>query len=122
MKLEFDSPLTYTDGATIDPTVAATLKYIAFIDTADPPVKSYPIAASAVAAGTKNANGSVHVTVDCAKGDAVGFTPVAGTAYYIAVQDQVTEGSQTVLSAESAVLSYTYEPAPSAPANFSIAS
>lgn len=121
MKLEFDSPLDYTDGTVIDPTVAATLKYIAFIDTANPPVKSYPIAQSAVTNGTKNANGSVHVVADCVKGDATGFVPVAGTTYYCAVQDSVIENGQTVLSAESNILSVTYEPSPAAPANFSIA-
>lgn len=122
MKLEFDSPLNYTDGAVIDPVVAATMKYIVFIDTANPPVKTYPVSASAVAAGTKNANGSVHVTVDCVRGDATGFTPVPGTTYFVAVEDEVTEGAQTVLSAESQILSVTYVQTPSAPQNFTVAS
>ena len=122
MKLEFDSPLDFTDGAVIPADIAATMKYIVFIDTANPPVKSYPVAQSAVTGAVKNANGSYHVVVDCVKGDATGFTPVAGTTYHCAVQDSVMENGTNVLSAESPILSYTYEPVAAAPANFTIAS
>lgn len=116
MKLEFDSPLDYTDGTPIDPT--ALVSYTVFIDTVTPPAKSYPVAASAITAATANANGTKHVTVDCVKGDATGFKPVAGTTYYCAVEDSVNG----VLSPESPILSYTYAPAPNAPGNFTLAS
>jgi|SRR5690242_2061627 len=122
MKFEFDSPLNYTDGTVIDSTVAATMAYTIFVDTVTPPVKSYPVPASLVAAGTKNANGSVHVTVDCSKGELTGFTPVAGTTYYCAIEDSVVEGGQKVLSPESPVITYLNVGVPQTPANFSVAS
>lgn len=115
MKIEFDSPLQFTDGASIPG--ADPIAYSVLIDTVTPPVKSYPVAASAIAAATKNADGSLHITVDCVKGDAVGFTPVPGTTYYCAAQDAVN----SVNSAETAILSVAYNPTPAAPRNFSLA-
>ncbi|MDE2097492.1 MAG: hypothetical protein KGL39_09625 [Patescibacteria group bacterium] len=122
MKLEFDSPLDYTTGAAIDPTTLASLAYTVFIDTVNPPVKSYPVASSAVANATTNANGTKHITVDCVAGDATGFTPIPGTKYFCAVQDSVSEGGTPVLSAESPVIEYTYDLTPTAPANFGVGS
>lgn len=116
MKLSFDSPTKFTDDTAIPSADAIT--YTVLIDTVTPPVKSYPVAASAVAAATKNADGSLHITVDCLKGDAVGFTPVAGTTYYCAAEDAVN----SVNSPETAVLTYAYNPQPAQPGNFSVAS
>ncbi len=117
MKISFDSPTQFTDGSAIPS--ADPISYQVFIDTVTPPAKSYPVAAAAVAAATKNADGSLHITVDCLQGQAVGFTPVAGTTYYVAAADTVN--SET--SAESSpVATYTYNPTPEAPRNFSIAS
>lgn len=120
MKLEFDSPLDFVDGTAIDATTLATLQYTAYIDTTTPPAKAYPVAASAVAKATKNANGTMHVTVDCVDGDATGFVPVLGTKYYCAISDQVTEAGEPVLGAESPILEYTYEAVPAAVGNFSV--
>lgn len=122
MKLEFDSPLTYTDGVAIDPTVAATMAYTIFADTVNPPVKSYPVPAALVAAGTKNANGSVHVVVDVAAGQLPGFMPAPGVLYYFSIKDTVQENGAAVSSADAPVVSNTYQPVPQPPVNFSLAS
>lgn len=123
MKLEFDSPLNFTDGDVIPADIASTLAYTVFADTVSPPVQTFPVPAALVAAGTKNANGTVHVTIDLLKGDLTGFTPKPGATYFFAIKDSVKEGSQTVDSAESAIVTAT-APAltPEAPGNFSIAS
>lgn len=121
MKLEFDSPLDYTDGTVIDPTVAATMAYTVFADTVNPPVKTFPVPAAIVAAGTKNANGTVHVTIDLLKGDLPGFTPAPGVLYYFSIKDTVQENGAAVSSADAPVVSSTYQPTPQVPANFTLA-
>lgn len=122
MKVTFTSPLDFASGAAIPAAVAATLAYTLFIDTVNPPVKAYPVDPAAVKAATPNADGSATVMVDCEKNEATGFTPVPGTTYFIAVQDSVQEGGSAVLSPESPILTYNYEPQPAAPGNFSVAS
>jgi hypothetical protein len=122
MKVTFTSPLNFAGGAAIPAAIAATLAYTLFIDTVNPPAKSYPVDPAAVAAATKNADGSSTITVDCLKNQAVGFTPSPGTTYYIAVEDNVQEGGNAVVSPESPILTYTYELQPAAPGNFSVAS
>lgn len=122
MKVTFTSPLDFVSGAAIPSGVLGTLAYTLFIDTVNPPQKSYPVAAAAIAAAKANTDGSLTITVDCEKGEATGFTPVAGTAYFIGIEDSVQEGGTTVLSPESPILNYTYQPQPATPGNFSVGS
>ncbi len=111
MKIQFDTPLTGTDenGDTVTLTAAqiAALTYTVFLDTVNPPVKSYAVPAANLAAATTNANGSKHVTVDTITD--LGVTEVAGTTYFAQV------GDGTV----SAVLSTVPTVSPVAVANFS---
>jgi hypothetical protein len=120
MKIGFDTPLTGTDDAgnigNLSTSQIAALTFTAFVDTVNPPVKSYPIPPANVAAGTANANGSKHVTVDGQKD--LGLTLVPGTTYYIALEDAL--GNK--VSPETAVLTWTDAvTTPSAPANPSVA-
>lgn len=112
MKIQFDTPLNGTDqnGDTIvlTPAQIAALTYTVLLDTVTPPVKSYAVPASVVAAATTNANGSKHVTVDTITD--LGVTEVAGTTYYAEVTDPTA----------SAILSTVPTVTPAAVANFSL--
>lgn len=112
MKIQFDTPLTGTDqnGDTITLTAAqiAALTYTVFLDTVNPPVKSYAVPAANITAATTNANGSKHVTVDTIID--LGVAEVAGTTYFADVNDGTA----------SAVLSTVPTVTPAAVANFSL--
>lgn len=106
MKIAFDTPLVGTDSTgaavTLTPTQEAALTYTVFVDTVNPPVKSYPATLSKLTtAPTANANGSQRVTVDAVKD--LGLTIAAGTTYFVAVEDALG----TAISPETAVLTYT---------------
>lgn len=117
MKIGFSTVLDWND-ATSTPIAAAdlaTATYTVFIDTVNPPVKSYPVPATAIAAGTPNADGSKQITVDAVKD--LSLTLVPNATYYVAAEDSV-DGK---LSAETAVLTYTNTVQPKSPGNFSVA-
>ncbi len=119
MQIAFNTPLTGTDpsGATVQlsATDIAALTYTVFIDTVNPPVKSYAVPTANVTAGTTNADGSKHITVDAIKD--LKLTLVNNATYYVAVEDQ--EGN--AISPESAVLTYVYKVTPGPVTNFTIA-
>jgi hypothetical protein len=119
MKIQFDTPLTGTDqsGDTVTLTAAqeSALTYTIFVDTVNPPVKSYPLPSSLATPPMTNANGSRHYTVDAVKD--LGITLVPGTTYYIAIEDALG----TAVSPETAVLTYTDVVTPSAPQNPTVA-
>ena len=117
MKIAFDTPLNGVDasGNTVTLTAAqiAALTYTIFLDTVNPPVKTYPVPAADLAAATANANGSKHVTVNSTD---LGVTPVAGTTYYVAVQDSLGNA----VSPESPVLIYIDAITPGSVQNFTV--
>lgn len=119
MKIAFDTPLAGTDstGAAVTLTAAqeAALTFTVFVDTVNPPVKSYPVPAANITAATANANGSKRVTVDAVKD--LGLTIVAGTEYFVAVQDALG----AAISAETTVLTFTDVVTPGAPQNPTVA-
>jgi hypothetical protein len=116
MKISFDTTLTGKDqtGAVVTLSAAdvAALVYTAFIDTVNPPVKSYPIPAAFII-GTVNANGSVHVTVDAAS---LGVVVQDNVPYFIALQDSLG----TNVSAETSILTFTQVITPDPPSNPSV--
>jgi hypothetical protein len=115
MKIGFDTPLTGTDasGAPVTLTAAqqAALVFTIFLDTVNPPVKSYPLPSSLTTPPMTNANGSRHYTVDAVKD--LGLSPVPGVTYYVAIQDALG----AAISPETAVLTYMDVVTPSAPQN-----
>ena len=103
-ELTFTEPTQNTDGSAI----ASPLSYTAFIDTVNPPVKSYAVpAANSVAV-----NGIVTVTFAD-----IGFTPVSGTTYYA----DVTATDALGTSAPSNSATFAYDLAPKAPTGFTVA-
>lgn len=118
MKIQFDTPLTGTDqnGNAVQLSAAdiAALTYIIFLDTVNPPVKSYAVPAANVAAGTPNADGSKRITVDAVKDLKLTLTNQA--TYYVAIEDQ--EGN--AISPETAVLTYVYKVTPGPVGNPSV--
>jgi len=116
MKIAFDTPLVGTDSTgaavTLTPTQVGELTYTVFVDTVNPPVKNYPVTLSKLTtAPTANANGSQRVSVDAVKD--LGLTIVAGTEYFVAVQDALG----TAISPETPVLTFTEIVTPGAPQN-----
>lgn len=115
MKIAFDTPLSGTDttGATVTLTATqeAALAFTVFVDTVNPPVKSYPVPAANVAAATANTNGSKRITVDAVKD--LSLTIVPGTTYFVAVADALG----TTISPETAVLTFVDVVTPGAPQN-----
>lgn len=101
-KVSFTLPTANTDGTPITEALSA----IVFIDTVNPPVKSYPVPAGAMVA-----DGSV-LTVTFAQ---LGFTPVPGT-YYAGAEVTDVDGT----SGMSTVVSFKYEVAPKAPTGFTV--
>lgn len=106
-KIEFTVATTYTDGTPIP--AGTVLTYLAYIDTVNPPVKSYPVPAADVA----NAVAGV-VTSTFAE---LGFKPVAGETYYA----DVTEATGTGVSAASNEATFTVPAVPNAPTGFTVA-
>lgn len=117
MKITFDTPLNGTDASgnavTLTAAQIAALTYTIFLDTVNPPVKTYPVPAADLTAATANANGSKRVTVNATD---LGVTPVAGTTYYVAVEDSLGNA----VSPESPILTYLDVVTPGSPANFSV--
>lgn len=119
MKIAFNSPLNGTDptGATVPLSAAdiAALTYTIFLDTVNPPVKTYPVPVANVKAGVANPDGSNRITVDAIKDLSV---PVVNNqTYYVAIEDQ--EGN--AISAESAILTYVYKVTPGPVTNPTVA-
>lgn len=104
-KILFVPPTTNTDGSAI----SQALSYTVFIDTVNPPLKSYAIPAADAAV---NASGVVSATFA-----QLGFTPVNGTTYYAGAT--ATDASGT--SVLSAVFPFTYVVVPNAPTGFTVA-
>lgn len=115
MKISFSTPLKWSDGTTIGIPDTATETFLVFVDTVNPPVKSYKVPAANFASATANADGSKQVTVDGVND--LGLTVTPGVKYYVAAEDTV----DGILSPETAILTYVSSAAPSAPGNFSVA-
>ena len=104
-ELSFQAPTTNTDGSAI----TEALSYVAFIDTVNPPVKSYAVPAANVAAAVAGL-----ITVTFAQ---LGFAPVDGTEYFVDVVATDADGN----SAPSASINFTQPKAtPSAPTGVKI--
>jgi hypothetical protein len=101
-QVSFTVPTTNNDGSPI----TEALSYLVFIDTVNPPVKSYPVpAAAAPVAGV--------LTV---KFTDLGFTPVPGTDYFAAADDSDADGTSPL----SNIVSFNYGVVPNAPTGFSV--
>lgn len=104
-QISFNAPTTNTDGTPI----TLPVSYVVSIDTVNPPAKAYPVPAAAVAAAVAG-----KITVTFAE---LGFTPVAGTTYYIDVD--AAEGSN--VSVDTPAITYVYAPTPNPPTAFTVA-
>ncbi len=103
-QLSFQVPTTNSDGSAI----TEALSFVAFIDTVNPPVKSYAVPAANVAAAVAGV-----VTATFAD---LGFVPVKNTDYFVDVVATDTDGS----SVPSAVLSFAYSIVPNAPTGLKV--
>jgi hypothetical protein len=102
-KISFTVPTTNTDGSAI----TEALSYTALIDTVNPPVKGYPVPATAVPVG-----GVVTATFS-----QIGFAPVNGTTYYATAT--ATDASGT--SGDGNIVVFTYTVVPNPPTGFIVA-
>lgn len=103
----FFTPATaYKDGTPIP--AGTALSYIAYIDTVNPPVKSYPVPAADVAAETGGIITSLFTSL--------GFKPVAGETYFA----DVTEATGTAVSDASNEATFTYPAIPAPPTLFGV--
>lgn len=114
MKISFSTPLLFTDGSTIPTAALAQATYTVYIDTVNPPVKSYTVPTANVAAATTNADGSKQVTLQATD---VGVAVAPNVTYYVDTADSVSGNP----SAQTSVLTYKYSPVPNSPGNFSLA-
>lgn len=103
-KVSFQSPASNNDGSAI----TLPLSYTVFIDTVNPPVKSFAVPAANVSAAVGGL-----ITATFAQ---LGFSPVAGTDYFASVQCSDTAGT-SVMSAD---ISFSYGVVPNAPTGFSV--
>lgn len=101
-KVSFTLPTANTDGTPI----AEALTEAVFIDTVNPPVKSYAVPASVTPVA-----GVLTVTFV-----QLGFTPVPGTDYFAAAEVSDADGT----SAMSSVVSFKFEVVPNAPTGFTV--
>ena len=109
-QVSFAVPTTNTDGSTI----TGTLTYNVFIDTVNPPVKSFAVPAAEIAAAVAGV-----ITATFAQ---LGFVPVNGTAYFAGVEAIEAEGTVNETSVMSSpIATFTYAVAPNAPTGFSVA-
>jgi hypothetical protein len=95
-KVTIQAPTTNNDGSPI----TLPLTYTVFIDTVNPPVKSYPVPAAEITTGA--------FVVTFAQ---LGFTPVPGTDYNATVDCSDTNGTSLM----SADVSFAYGVVPNAP-------
>lgn len=109
-EFQFTLVTEYTDGSVIPAALLATQAYTLMIDTVNPPVKQFPVPAANVAAAV---GGIVTVLFSD-----VGFTPVAGQAYFADVIDDVS-GVNSAASNEASFIPLPKTPA--APTNFGVA-
>jgi hypothetical protein len=101
-QVSFNVPTTNTDGSAI----TEALSYAVFIDTVNPPVKSYAVPATVVAvAGV--------LTVTFAQ---LGFVPVKNADYFATVTATDTDGT-SVMSADFA---FAYSVVPNAPTGLKV--
>jgi len=117
MKVSFSTVVAWDDPKSTPLTAAdlATATYTLFLDTVNPPVKTYPVPAANIAAATPNVDGSKTVTVDAVKD--LGLTLVPNGTYYVAAQDSV----DGILSLETAIITYKNLIQPKSPGNFTVA-
>lgn len=99
-QIDFTVPTTNNDGSPI----TESLTYTAFIDTVNPPVKSFVISTGATIT-------SGVLTVTFAQ---LGFIPVPGTDYFADAVASDADGS----SLPSNVFAFKYEVVPNAPTGF----
>jgi hypothetical protein len=104
MQISFTFPTQFVGGAALSQAQAEAATYNVQIDTVNPPVVSFAVPAAKVAAAVNNT-----VSVDAVAD--LGADLVPGTTYYVSVTDTVSG----VTSAQAAVVSYVYNPAPNPP-------
>lgn len=119
MKIQFDTVTTGTDASgdpvSLSAAQIAALTYNILIDTVTPPVKSYKVPQALIDAGTPNANGSKHVSVDAVKD--LGLTLTSGVTYYL----EMTDNLGNSVSPPTQILSDLLVITPDKVANFSVA-
>lgn len=103
-EVSFVATTTNTDGSPI----TKPLSYTVFVDTVNPPVKSYPVPAANVGAAV---SGVITVTFV-----QLGFVPVATKDYYVDVTATDTDG----VSSPSASIQFGYSILPSAPTGLKV--
>lgn len=100
-EVTIQAPTQNTDGSVI----TEVLSYNVFIDTVNPPVKSFPVPAAVITTGT--------FSVTFAQ---LGFTPVPGTDYFASVDCSDADGT----SVNAADVSFKYAVVPNAPTGFTV--
>ena len=100
-KVTITAPTTNTDGSPI----TLPLTYTVFIDTVNPPVKSFAVPAAEITTGT--------FVVTFAQ---LGFTPVINTRYFASADCSDTDGT-SVMTAD---VSFAYGVVPNAPSSFTV--
>lgn len=103
-EIKFTEPTTNTDGSAI----TLPLTFTAYIDTVNPPVKSYAVPAAQIAAAV---GGVITATFT-----QLGFTPTANSDYFV----DVTATDATGTSVPSSVVQFAYAVVPNAPSGLSV--
>ena len=103
-EISFNAVTTAVDGSALTEPVS----YTAFIDTVNPPVKSFVVPAANVTAAVAGV-----ITVTFA---ALGFAPVDNTPYFV----DVTATDAAGTSAPSGVVTFTNVAVPSAPTGLKV--
>jgi hypothetical protein len=103
-QISFNAVTTAADGSALTEPVS----YTAFIDTANPPVKSFAVPAANVTAAVAGV-----ITVTFA---ALGFVPVNDTPYFVDVTATDADGT----SAPSDIVTFTNKVVPSAPTGLKV--
>jgi hypothetical protein len=104
-KFQLQLPTTNTDGSPITETLSATV----FVDTVNPPVKSFAVPAANMAAAVAGL-----VTVTFAQ---LGFVPVKGTSYFAGAEVSDADGTSIM---SNPIDAFTYNIQPNAPTGFSV--
>lgn len=102
-KVSFTVPINNTDGTPITEALTA----VVFIDTVNPPVKSYQVPASI------GLTPGAAVSVTFAQ---LGFVPAPGTDYFAGAEVSDADGTSVL----STVFAFKYEVVPNAPTGFTV--
>jgi hypothetical protein len=103
-EVQFQLPTVNTDGSPITEALSAAV----FIDTVNPPVKSYAVPGTVLAAAVAGL-----VTVTFAQ---LGFVPKSGT-YFAGAEVTDTDGTSVM---SSPIDTFVYATAPAAPTGFKV--